>query len=431
MKTILPAFLLLMSCLSVTSHALSPVEKQLVNSIDQRLERAEAELEQAVEINSDTLNFAGVREVGELFRKQLDDIGFRTQWLDGKAFGRAGHLVADYGTKGKKLLLIGHLDTVFSKDDPFQSLTRLPDNKIAGPGITDMKGGNVIMMQALRALKAAGVLDNLSVKVVLTGDEERSGEPLSASKKAIIDGAKWADIALGFEDGDSNIETAVVARRGSIDWKLEVTGRPAHSSQIFSESIGYGAIFEAARILDGFRQQLSSFGNLTLNPGLALGGTRVEYDQANASANAFGKINVVAQSMQVLGGIRALTPKELTDAQAIMHQIVSDNLKHTSAKLSFGEGYPPMAPTEGNYALLKQYSDASESLGYGVVKAVNPRNAGAADISFAAEHVDMALDGLGLMGSGGHTRDEVADMSSFAKNMHKAALLMYRLSLTE
>jgi len=69
----------------------------------------------------------------------------------------------------------------------------------------------------------------------------------------------------------------------------------------------------------------------------------------------------------------------------------------------------------------------SESLGYGPVVAVNPRNAGAADISFTADHVDMALDGLGLMGSGGHTKDEVADMTSFNKNMHKAAILIYRL----
>ena len=77
------------------------------------------------------------------------------------------------------------------------------------------------------------------------------------------------------------------------------------------------------------------------------------------------------------------------------------------------------------------YSDVSQALGYGPVKPVNPRNAGAADISFTAGLVDMGLDGLGLMGRGGHTRDEVADMTSLVKNTQKAAILIYRLSKAE
>jgi len=101
-----------------------------------------------------------------------------------------------------------------------------------------------------------------------------------------------------------------------------------------------------------------------------------------------------------------------------MQDIVSDNLAHTSATLAFSEGYPPMAPTAGNRTLLKMYSEISESLGYNKVEAVNPRNAGAADISFTAGLVDMGLDGLGLMGSGGHTKDEVADITSLLKSSH-------------
>jgi glutamate carboxypeptidase len=324
--------------------------------------------------------------------------------------------------------MIGHLDTVFTKDDPFQSYTPLNDNRVAGPGITDMKGGDVIIVSVLRALKTLGLLENMSVTVVMTGDEESSGKPLSASKRALIDAAKWADIALGFEDGDSNIKTAVIARRGSVNWTLDVKGRPAHSSQIFSDEIGYGAIFEAARILNAFREELAGVGNLTFNPGVLLAGTTVEYDAQNTSGEAFGKRNVVAQTAKVTGGIRAQTPEELENAKKVMHKIVQENLLHTSATLVIGDGYPPMAPRQPNYDLLSMYSDVSESLGYGKVAAVNPRNAGAADISFTAGYVDMAMDGLGLMGSGGHTKDEVADMTSFAKNMHKAAILMYRLS---
>ena len=413
---------------NTTVLADTDIESKIVAQIDSNLPQSLRELEQVVNMNSGTLNLPGVKAVGNVFLKQFEELGFDTEWVDGSDFERAGHVVAKYGTKGPKILMIGHLDTVFTKDDSFQSFTSLNNNMVAGPGITDMKGGNVIIVSVLRALKELNLLDNMSVTVVMTGDEESSGKPLSASKKALIDAAKWADIALGFEDGDSNIKTAVIARRGSVNWTLDVKGRPAHSSQIFSDDIGYGAIFETARILNSFREQLAGYGNLTFNPGVLLAGTTIDYDGKNTVGEAFGKRNVVAQTATVTGGIRAQTPEELEHAKKVMHKIVNENLLHTSATLVIGDGYPPMAPRQENYDLLAIYSDVSESLGYGKVEAVNPRNAGAADISFTANYVDMAMDGLGLMGSGGHTKDEMADMTSFAKNMHKAAILMYRLS---
>ncbi|MEM7359721.1 MAG: M20/M25/M40 family metallo-hydrolase [Pseudomonadota bacterium] len=430
-QILLCCYVVLFSAVSTAEDAL---EAKIVAAVEQNMPLALQELEQSVNINSGTLNFAGVEQVGKFFQQHFDELGFDTEWQDGSAFDRAGHLVATHlaqDPNAPKLLLIGHLDTVFAKDDTFQSFKRIDDRYVAGPGITDMKGGNVIMVAALRALKANGLLKHVSIKVVLTGDEERSGKPLAVSKKALIDAAIWADISLGFEDGDSNIKTAVIARRGAIDWELNVTGRPAHSSQIFQPEVGYGAIFETARILNAFREQLAGYGNLTFNPGIIVGGTSIEHKPEDASANSFGKNNVVAKTSKVTGGIRASTPGELAHAQQVMQKIVSENLEHTSAVLTFSEGYPPMAPTDANRALLKQYSEVSEALGYGPVAPVNPRNAGAADISFTAEHVDMALDGLGLMGSGGHTRDEIADMTSLAKNAQKAAVLIYRLSSPE
>tara|TARA_B110000211_G_scaffold33063_1_gene33398 strand:+ start:3152 stop:4462 length:1311 start_codon:yes stop_codon:yes gene_type:complete len=412
---------------SQTSMANTAVEQKITKYIDTNLTQSQALLEKTVNINSGTMNFDGVKKVGAIYQAEFDAMGFDTQWVDGSEFNRAGHLVASYGNTGPKILMIGHLDTVFAKDDAFQNYSVVDDSHIAGPGITDMKGGDVIIISALQALKDLDLLDNVSIKVVMTGDEESSGRPLSLSKKALVDAAIWADIALGFEDADGDIKTAVVARRGSIGWQLDVVGKPAHSSQIFTDNVGYGAIFETARILNDFREQLAGVGNITFNPGLIAGGTEVEVQPENSIVQGFGKTNVVAKEVTVKGGIRTLTPDELAKAKTVMQEIVADNLLHTSATLTFADGYPPMAPTDKNYALLKMYSDVSESLGYGPVAPVNPRNAGAADISFAADHVDMAIDGLGLMGDGGHTKDEVADMSTFAQNMHKAAILLYRL----
>ncbi len=422
---------ILASTLSLTSHAaLNKNEREIVKQVEQNMPQALKEIEQAVNINSGSLNIEGVKKVGALASEQLKAIGFKVEWLDGSAFNRAGHVLATHESNDPdaiKILMIGHLDTVFAKHDNFTTYKQIDEHTARGPGVADMKGGNTIIITALKSLQALNLLENVSVKVLLTGDEESSGRPLSLSKKAIVDGAIWADVALGFENGDNNIKTAMAARRGYTGWTLNVTANAAHSSQIFSDSVGYGAIYEASRILNDFREQLATQPNLTFNPGLIVGGTDADYDRANSSATAFGKSNVIAQTVHVAGDLRALSPKQVEDAKKVMQQIVAKSLNGSHAELIFEDGYPPMGLTEGNKKLLALYSQASQDLGYNKVEAANPRNAGAADISFAANHVDMALDGLGLMGSGAHTKNETADLTSLNKNTAKTALLIYRL----
>ena len=411
---------------------LTETEQALVDAVDARQDQALDLLERAVNINSGSFNLAGVREVGALFDAAFSEAGLETEWLDGSAFDRAGHLVVRNGAGrdngGPHFVMIGHLDTVFEPDSPFQRFERLEGSLARGPGTTDMKGGNVIILEALRALDAVGALDDMPVTVVLIGDEESSGRPLSLSRAALIEAATQADIALGFEDGDSNPETAVIARRGYTDWQLDVSGTPAHSSLIFREEIGYGASFEAARILDGFRRELAGEQYLTFNAGLVLAGTTIEHDAANASGQAFGKPNVIPEKVVATGDLRTLSAEQEASARERMQAIVRDHLPGTSATIAFTDGYPPLAPTEGNRRLLSLYDQASRDLGFGPVSAVDPAAAGAADISFTAGLVDMALDGLGLMGSGGHTTDETADLSTLPSQTKRAALLMYRLA---
>lgn len=390
--------------------------------------RAMALLQETVDINSGTMNFAGVRAVGAVFEREFKELGFATQWVDGKGFNRAGHLVASHGTQGPKILLIGHLDTVFAEDSPFRKMQVISPGSATGPGITDMKGGDVIIIQALRALRDTGQLDAMQIRVVLTGDEENSGDPQALSKQALLEAGEWADIALGFEDGDGDPKTAAISRRGASGWQLVVTGKPAHSSQIFQPEIGDGAIFETARILDGFRTALSTVPNLSFNPGVIAGGTDANLDEDTSRATAFGKGNVIAQTVRVSGDLRAISPEQLEMARKTMKDIVAAHLPHTGAEIIFSEGYPPMAPTEGNKQLLSIYSQVSEDFGFGPVIAINPRNAGAADISFVADKVGMALDGVGMMGSGGHTVDETADLGTFDAMTIRAAVTLYRLS---
>lgn len=415
--------------LGAVAHAggLSDAERQLSEAVDGRQAEAMTLLEQAVEINSGSLNLQGVKKVGELFQSSLAELGFEVSWLDGAGFGRAGHLVARHGTTGPHLLLIGHLDTVFEADSPFQHFERKEGNRASGPGITDMKGGDVVIVEALAALEAVGALDDLQITVIMMGDEESSGTPLTEARRALLEAADAADIALGFEDGDGDPKTAVIARRGYTGWQLDVSGTPAHSSLIFSKDVGDGAAFELARILDGFRREMAGEQYLTFNPGVVLAGTRVDYDDDQAKGDAFGKGNVISGSAVASGDLRTLSKQQVESAESRMRDIVSQHLPGTSAEITFTEGYPPLAPTDGNRRLLSLYDEASRDLGFGAVSAVDPGEAGAADISFTAGRVDMALDGLGLMGTGGHTVKETADLATLPSQTKRAALVMYRL----
>src|SRR5512138_2973981 len=136
------------------TNALDATERAITAAVDPRNAEGLALLERIVNINSGTMNFAGVRQVGGILRKELDALGFETRWVDGAAFERAGHLIAERTGSGPRLLLIGHLDTVFEPTSSFQRFEKLTDSTARGPGVIDMKGGDVIMLQAFKALKA-------------------------------------------------------------------------------------------------------------------------------------------------------------------------------------------------------------------------------------------------------------------------------------
>jgi glutamate carboxypeptidase len=411
-----------------SATVLTAQEKALVAYIDAHRADAEALLERAVNINSGSMNLEGVREVGRLFRAEFDALGFKTEWIDGAAWGRAGHLIARHEGPAPKLLLIGHLDTVFERDSPFQKFERIDADHARGPGVTDMKGGDVILLQALKALKSIGELDRMNITVVMTGDEESTGRPLALAREALVTAAKGAAAAIGFENGDGDPAHAVVARRGTTSWRVEVTGVTGHSSQVFSKELGFGAVYEAARIVNAFREQLAGEPHLTFNPGAIVGGTAAEFDGPTARGSASGKTNVIAAKAVVTGDLRALTVEQFDKAKAAMTRIVAASLAQTKTSLTFDEGYPPLAPTAGNERLLVLYDKASRDLGLGAVEAVSPDRAGAADVSFVAGHVPMIIDAVGMKGRDDHSPSETADLRTLPMQTKRAAVLLLRLS---
>lgn len=409
------------------AQKLSKRERKILETVERQNPEAIKFLEKVVNINSGTLNLDGVKETGIAFKEAFDNLGMETRWIPmPEEMNRAGHLFASTeGGKGKRILLIGHLDTVFEEDSPFQSFEMVNDSIAHAPGGNDMKGGNVIILYALKALKENDLLEDSQIIVAFTGDEESTGKPLSVSRKDLIEAAKKSDIALGFETS-TGFNYATVARRGSSGWKLEVSGKRAHSSGVFSENTGAGAIFEISRILHQFYTDVKGEDFLTFNPGILLGGTFVEYDEKKSKGTAFGKTNVVPQTAMVQGGLRFISEEQKENARDRMRAIVENNLPQTDASIEFTDSYPSMGPTPGNMDLLNKLNRVSLDLGQGEVKAYDPAKRGAADISFIAEYVD-ALDGLGTMGSGAHTPQETVNLNTIEDLTKRTAILLYRL----
>ena len=430
-KILFTAALILVA--GTATAALDENERRMVQWIDTHTEEAIALLEETVNISSGTMNHEGVRKVGVVMRREMDAIGLDTEWIDPPPdMNRAGHLFG-YKRSGSapKFVMIGHLDTVFEADDAFQAFVR--DGDIAtGPGVADMKGGNVVMLYALKALQEIGALEDIPVIVAYTGDEEKMGKPPVLSRRELIEAGEWADIGLGFEAAVTydGADWGTIARRSSSSWVLEVEGRQAHSSRVFSDNVGAGAIFEASRILNDFYDEVRGEDYLTFNAGTIQGGTDVTYTRGENRGTTFGKTNVVPRRAVVHGGIRAISVEQLERAKARMQAIVDENLPHTTATISFRDSYPPMFPSDGNRAILEVLSEVNDDLGRGPMQELHPSRRGAADVSFVAPYTD-AIAGMGPLGKGSHSPNETIYLDSIPLAIKRTAILMYRLSKDE
>jgi len=423
------AVLLASSLAAATATARqSSQETAIARSIDAEAPTAAALLEKIVDINSGTFNIPGVTEVGKVLEGEFRALGFETRWIPMDSVKRAPSLVAEHnGNRGKRVMLIGHMDTVFEPSSPFQKFERNGDIARA-PGGSDMKGGLIVILSSLKALKSAGALDGANITVFITGDEEAAGEPTEISRGEFVATAKKSDCVLSFEPllSQGGNDFGTTARRGATRWDLRVTANSGHSSQVFSPAMGDGAIYETSRIVSRFHDSLRE-PNLTYSAGLALGGENIKVE-SNGDGAVTGKPNIVPGEARVTGDIRALFPDQLARVEEKMRAIVThDNLPGTKAEISFHEGYPPMAPTAGNAKLLAMLNEANRSLGLQEMAAADPMQRGAGDASFAAPYTAV-LDGLGAPGSGAHAPGETVNVARMPEETKRVAVLIYRLT---
>ena len=411
------------------AERLTSVETKIVQAVDSSSAESNALLEKIVNLNSGTFNPAGVRAVGEVLRPEFEKLGFAVRWLPMDEVHRAGHLIAERkGTHGKRVLMVGHMDTVFELTSPFRKWTLLSPTSASGPGTSDMKGGLMVMLFALKAMHQAGTLDGTNITVYLTGDEENAGEPLSISRGDFIEKGKASEAAVEFEGGSRSDgrDFATIARRSASLWNLKTTGREGHSAGIFSERAGSGAIYEISRILAAFESQLKE-PDLTYNTGVLVGGSNVKFDPAKNAGTAIGKPNIIASTAYASGDIRTVTEEQLKRVREKMKQIVAQHLPQTGAEITFEDKYPSMAATEGNKQLLKVLNTVNLDLNLEAMEPLPPSRRGAGDISFVAPYVD-SISGFGSLGGGAHAPGETIDLSRQPVQTKRAALFLYRLT---
>ena len=430
--TIRPLVTLALALIAIPALAAPPsaAERTMIATVDAEQQRTLALLERAVNQNSGTRNLAGVRAVHDILAPEFVALGFTVRWVPQDAVGRAGHLIASHRGKSgaKRLLLIGHLDTVFEPDSGFLKFERTDPDHARGPGVSDDKGGDVTMIAALRAMSKAGTLKGANIEVALTGDEEEAGLPLDIARADLVAAGKRADVALDFEGlaSDGGRDMGSVARRSAGNWTVTVSAKTGHSSGVFSEFAGDGAVYALARILTAFRAELPE-PNLTFNAGLIAGGATAALGADEARAEATGKTNIIPAAAVARGDLRALSPDQIDRAEAKMRAIVARDYPGAKAQLNFDNKYPPMAPTAGNRALLARLNAVNVTMGLEPMGELDPLKRGAGDISFVAADVD-SLVGLGPASEGDHTSRETVAIPSIWKQAKRAALLMSRLA---
>jgi len=277
---------LLLGC-ATYSHAAEPVamhtqltaaEQEMLAWIDLRQDKMLAELATHVEINTGTDNIPGIDRYRQMLASDMAQLGFATREYhsrpmavmscSGGTVAVADHLVASrQGNKANRILLNGHMDTVFSPNDDFQTLTVMEDGTLHGPGVADMKGGIVVMLYALRALDAAGRLDGASITVLFNSDEEIGS---LGSRPLIEKLASQHDVGLVFEGSGKNRLTR--ARKGLGQARLKIIGRESHAGAAHEQ--GVSANLELAHKIIEIEELTNYDRKTTVNVGVMRGGEK-------------------------------------------------------------------------------------------------------------------------------------------------------------
>ena len=399
---------------------ISPGEQELVEWLEGEESGMIALLERITNINTGSLNKAGMAELAEIFSTELRGLGFNVDALPGGLIEMpscpgtnydidlADHLLASKPGNGTRLLLMGHLDTVFRFDSPFQSY-RQDGDRVFGPGVADMKGGLVVMLYALKALHAQGLLQDMDISVLLNSDEEMGS---LSSRQYVEEQAREHDFGLVYESSGTN--NLVRQRKGLGQARFVVNGRASHAGGAHEQ--GRSAIKELAYKIVEIENLTDYETGVTVNVGIVSGGE---------------SRNTVAPCAEALIDLRYPTPEQGVETAAQFEEIFGQVYSYPvdSGEISTNSWVslhrPPKIPTEESDYLLEKTRAIGRLLGQelGVTD-----SGGGTDGSLSQAVGLPTLDSLGIAGTGAHTIREEARLSSLLERAQLNAVLIARLA---
>lgn len=374
--------------------------RNVAQNVEAQLPRYLAELEKLVNIDCGSYTPDGVNRVADFCSEALGSLGATVERLPAEGLGDLviGRLAGD----GPRLLLIGHMDTVFDPGTVAERPFRREGDRALGPGVTDMKGGLLAGLHALAALRTAGI--GPAVTYVCNPDEE-IGSPFSGPHIRRL--AAEHDAALVLECARANGDI-VSARKGIADYHVEISGRAAHAG--VEPEKGRSAILEAAGQVLTLTALNGRWPSVTVNVGVIEGGTRP---------------NVVAARCGLKVDLRAASVAEFEAAAAELERIVSTpSVEGTHATLHRVAGHQPMERSPAIAQLAGLARQIAGELGFTVNDAAT---GGASDANTCAAAGLAVLDGLGPVGGDDHGPDEWLDITSIVPRTALLAGLISRI----
>jgi glutamate carboxypeptidase len=400
--------------------SLTQQEQSMINWISARQAPMLEELSTHVDINTGTANIKGLNYYRELLKKELLDLGFSVEQHSSPAIpvldcDGGQHVVADHllatrkGNSKNRILLNGHMDTVFSNDDEFQNLVIEADGRLKGPGVVDMKGGIVVMLNALRALKAANLLEPATIAVLLNSDEEIGS---IGSRPLIETIAKQHDIGMVFEGSYQN--RFARARKGLGQARLKITGRESHAGGRHED--GVSASLELAHKIIEIEKLTDYQHKTTVNVGVMQGGEK--RNTVPGCADAYIDMRFPTQA----------------DGEQLKQKILN-----IAAKTSTSNPRYPDLPSVESWAILHRPAKAqnpvvddmiSEAMGLSKLigePIIGSAYSGGGTDGSLAQAVGLAtIDNMGLDGVGFHSSREESSVQSLMARTKLAAVMLAR-----
>jgi glutamate carboxypeptidase len=362
-------------------------------------------LEQVVNIDSGTGDVDGGRKVAAILAARLKALGFSVESVKAEADGLPENTVATLTGTGKgRILLIGHIDTVFGPGTVAKRPFRMDAEKAYGPGVSDEKGGVVEGVYAMQILRDLGFKDFKQIVFLIETSEER-GSP--GTRKLIDKLVADADVELNLEPGDTP-DVLTVWRKGSATFHIDVKGRAAHAGIAPQE--GRNAAVELIHQLQADDVFPKSGDGLTANLTVMTAGTRANIIPENASA----QINVRVRDKADLAKVQATLEKNALTTQ----------VPDTKVTVSREPSFPPLPVNPGTDALAGQAEAIYAGLG---MKIARGGNGGASESAMAVDGGIPALDGLGPAAGGFHADTEYLVLSSVTPRLYLLTKLIQEL----